>query len=97
MDLRGKLAQVREWINANIDDEKVMIGAILILGIVGGLADNVALMALALLPAYRLGRLEGEGEITCYECGESLEDPYESSRDHTENSVRLVDQLRSKN
>lgn len=96
MDLREKFAQARQWISENIDDQKVMIGSILILGIVGSLTGNGVLLALALLPAYRLGRLEGEGEIICEECGESLEEPYESSRDHTESIVRPIDSLRSK-
>lgn len=97
MDLREKFAQARQWISENIDDQKVMIGSTLILGIVGALTQNGIFLALALLPAYRLGRLEGEGELICDGCGESLEEPYESSRDHSENRVRLVDHLRSKN
>ncbi len=96
MDLRSKISDVREWISDNIDDPKVMIGVTLILGIIGAFTGNAVFLALALLPAYRLGRLEGEGGIICEECGDSLEESYESSRDHTENRVRLVDQLRSK-
>lgn len=89
MDLRQKLAQARKWISENTDERKFMMGVTLIFGILGAFGNPIFL-ALALLPVYRTGWLEGNGEVMCDECGKSLEEPFEGTA-YTRNHVRLTD------
>lgn len=97
MDLRDKIETAWEWIKRQATNEVgPMLAGTLIFGLLGAITGNALFLALALFTAYRLGLIEGEGEVICNECGDSLEEPYEGSRDHTENRVSTIDLLRSK-
>lgn len=95
MDLRGKLETAWEWIKDQANETSTMIVITFGLGIIGGLSGNFVLITLALLSAFRWGQLDST-EIICDECGENLEEPYETSRDHTEIHRNTIDLLRSK-
>jgi hypothetical protein len=95
MDLRNKIEPVWEWIKRRATSEVgPMLAGTMIFGLLGAITGNALFLAPALFTAYRLGLIEGKGE--CDECGESLEDYYENSRDYTENRVSTIDLLRSK-
>jgi hypothetical protein len=96
MGLRNKIESVWEWIKRQATSEVCpMLAGTMIFGLLGAITGNALFLALALFTAYRLGRSEGKSEVIC-ECGESLDDSYENSRDYTENRVSTIDLLRSK-
>lgn len=97
MGLRDKIETAWEWIKRQATSEVgPMLAGTLIFGLLGAITGNALFLALALFTAYRLGLIEGESEVICDECGESLEEPYETSRDHTEIHRNTIDLLRSK-
>ena len=97
MDLRNKIEPVWEWIKRQATSEAgPMLAGTMTFGLLGAITGNALFLAPALFTAYRLGLIEGKGEVICDECGESLDDSYENSRDYTENRVSTIDLLRSK-
>lgn len=97
MDLQERASDLWEKIKRQINSEAgPMIFATIGLVLLGVNTGNGIFYGLAIFTAYRLGLIEGEGEVICDECGDSLEEPYEGSRDHTENRVNTIDLLRSK-
>jgi len=81
MDLRDKIESVWGWIKRQVTNEAgPMLAGTMILGLLGLITGNTLFLALALFTAYRLGLIEGEGEVICDECGESLEESYDLLR-----------------
>lgn len=96
MDLRDKISEAWERIKRQATSEVgPMLAGTLVFGLLGAFTGNAVFLAPALFTAYRLGLIEGEGEVMCDECRESLEESYETSRDHTEIHRNTIDILKS--